>query len=155
MAEYIIPSGATSTLIPRFAFYDSTPDLFGLDDELRALMELYIAYLRETTGEYWALGDLAQGLTIHALGEEDTWDFWGWISQKDGDEEPTNSFVPSTWPLKFTGFDRDVEWTINQWASYNAEKGCPISSSDVVRGMTFMLIDDDKDFRTWRMMRVE
>jgi hypothetical protein len=151
MNTAIIPSRATSPLlVSRFVFHDSLPHVFALDDELRKLMVQYAAYLHDLTGRHWTLGELAQGLTMRALGEEDTWNFWGWI-HRDGHDDPTYNDVPSSWPLTFRGFNRDVLWVINQWSDFCAEQeGCPISPNDIVRGMTFMMIDDDEDFRAWR-----
>lgn len=149
----IIPSVRASRPVPHFAFYDSTPQVFWLDDELHTLMVQYADYLHVLTGERRTLGELAQGLTMQALGEEDTWNFWGWIDRTERDE-PSCRHVPSTWPLTFTGFNRDVLWVINQWSDFCAEReGCPISPNNIVRGMTCMMIDDDEDFRVWCLMR--
>lgn len=153
MAGTIFTSGASGRRVPRFAFPDCSPQLYGVDDELCRLMELYVAYLRDSVGEIWTLGELAQELTIRGLGEEDAWDFWAWIIKT---EQPTETVYhpPSpSWSLSLDGFNLDALWTINQWARYCAARGCPITDEEVVRGMTFMMIDDDEDFRAWRSGR--
>lgn len=153
MASCIFPSEATRRRVPRFAFPDCSPQLYGLDDELCRLMEQYAAYLHDTTGECWTLGELAQELTMRGLGEEDTWDFWAWIIKTEGQAEETYYLPRPSWPLSISGFDRDAAWTINQWARYCAAQGCPMTDGDAVRGMTFMMIDDDEGFRAWRSGR--
>lgn len=91
MANSIVPSDVCAQRTPRFAFPDCSPQLYGLDDELCRLMEQYAAYLHDTTGECWTLGELAQELTMRALGEEDTWDFWAWIIK--GSSQKTEKIV--------------------------------------------------------------
>lgn len=153
MTNAIFPSETTAQRVPRFAFPDCAPQLYGLDDELCRLMELYAAYLYETTSECWTLGELAQELTMRALGEEDTWDFWAWIIETEDQAEAAYYLLRPSWPLSISGFDRDAAWTINQWARYCASQGCPVTDGDAVRGMTFMMIDDNEVFRAWRLAR--
>ena len=100
MANAIFPSEATRRRVPRFAFPDCSPQLYGLDDELCRLMEQYAAYLHDTTGECWTLGELAQELTMRALGEEDTWDFWAWIIKTEGQAEATYYLPRPSWHFR-------------------------------------------------------
>ncbi len=104
----IIPSVQATRPVPRFAFHDSMPEVFGLDDELQILMVQYANYLHDLTGKRRTLGELAQGLTMQALSTEDTWNFWGWM-HRAGRDEPSYRYVSSTWPLTFAGFSSDVE----------------------------------------------
>lgn len=152
MADSILPSTHREGRSPRLAFPAEAPQLYELDDDLGQLMGLYVRYLLETTGESWTFAELAQELTMRALGEEDTWDFWGWVA-KNGGQAKEPSPVPSSWALRFDGFNEDAAWCINRWAEYSAANGCPMAPGDVVRGMAFMMIDDDEDFRAWRSGR--
>lgn len=149
MATSILTSSVSEGRPPRLAFPAEAPQIHGLDSELRQLMELYARYLLETTGESWTLAELAQELTMRALGEEDTWDFWGWVV-KHGDQAAEPSPASPSWALRFDGFHPDAAWCIGRWAVYSESLGCPMSAGDVVRGMTFMMIDDDQAFRDWR-----
>ena len=153
MANAIFPSEATRRRVPRVAFPECSPQPDGLDKEFCRLTVQYAAYLRDITGECWTLGELAQELTMRGLGEEDTWDFWAWIIKTEGQAEATYYLPRPSWPLSISGFDRDAAWTINQWARYCAAQGCPMTDGDAVRGMTFMMIDDDEGFRAWRSGR--
>jgi hypothetical protein len=114
-------------------------------------MEQYAAYLYEQTGECWTLAELAQELTMRSLAEEDSWDFWAWVAKNDGQAGATYYLPRPSWPLCFDGFNDDAAWCINRWAEYSAANGCPMTPGDVVRGMVFMMIDDDEDFRAWRL----
>lgn len=116
-------------------------------------MEQYAAYLYEQTGDCWTLAELAQELTMRSLAEEDSWDFWAWVAKNDGQAGATYYLPRPSWPLHFEGFNDDAAWCINRWAEYSAAKGCPMTPGDVVRGMAFMMIDDDEDFRAWRLAR--
>ena len=152
MAHSILPPARREGRQPHLAFPAEAPQIYGLDDDLGQLMELYARYLLETTGERWTLAELAQELTMRALGEEDTWDFWGWVA-KNGDKAGEPSPASSSWALTFGGFHPDAAWCISRWAAYSESLGCPMSPGDVVRGMSFMMIDDDEDFRAWRLTR--
>jgi len=116
-------------------------------------MEQYAAYLYEQTGDCWTLAELAQELTMRSLAEEDSWDFWAWVAKNDGQAGATYYLPRPSWPLHFEGFNDDAVWCINRWAEYSAANGCPMTPGDVVRGMAFMMIDDDEDFRAWRLSR--
>lgn len=82
-----------------------------------------------------------------------SWDFWAWVAKNDGKPRETYYLPRPSWPLHFEGFNEDADWCINRWAEYSATKGCPMTPGDVVRGMAFMMIDDDEDFRAWRLSR--
>ena len=80
MASCIFPSEATGRRVPRVAFPECSPQPDGLDKEFCRLTVQYAAYLRDITGECWMPGEMTQELTMRALGEEDAWDFWAWIT---------------------------------------------------------------------------
>src|SRR5437868_11001904 len=125
MADSIVPSTAVAGPAPHQAFPSEAPQLHNLDAGLGRLLDLYTRYLSETAGTNWTPAEIAQELTMRALGDEDAWDFWGWVA-RHGDQvkEPSS---PAPLALRFEGFHPDAEWSINRWAVYSATLGTPMT----------------------------
>ena len=149
MADSIVPSTPVAGRALHQAFPAEAPQLHNLDAGLGQLLDLYTRYLADTADTNWTPAELAKELTMRALGDEDAWDFWGWVARK-GDKVKSPS-SPAPQALRFEGFHPDAEWCINRWAVYSATQGSPMTPGDVVRTLTFMVIDADEDFRAWRI----
>lgn len=128
------------------------PQIIRLDDELKALIHDYIAYIYETTGRKYTPGELAQKVTYEQLAEDGDRPFAVFCALRSKIVKHNPPKAPS-WPLYFRGFEYDIKETILDWAKFSEANGVPMTTGEVVRGMTFMQIDDDEDFRSWKAMR--
>ena len=106
----------------------------------------------------WALdkrytpGELAQKVTYDQLSEDGDKPFAVWCALRSKLVKHRPPKMPS-WPLYFRGFEYDIRETILDWAKFSGANGVPMTTGEVVRGMTFMMIDDDEGFRAWRLAR--
>lgn len=128
------------------------PQLIRLDGELKAMIGEYIAYVSEATGRHYTPGELAQKVTYDQLADDRDKPFAVWCALRSKIVKHRPPEMP-TWPLYFRGFDYDVRETILDWAKFSGANGVPMTTGEVVRGMTFMQIDDDEGFRAWRSSR--
>lgn len=145
MASVIVPRTARSRRKVR-------PQLIRLDAELKVLIGEYIGYVSETTGKRYTPGELAQKVTYDQLSEDGDKPFAVWCALRSKLVKHRPPKMPS-WPLYFRGFEYDIRETILDWAKFSGANGVPMTTGEVVRGMTFMMIDDDEGFRAWRLAR--
>lgn len=145
MAKTIVPRARSRKGLPQARLTRVDPELEGLIDE-------YIEYLAETTGKRLSPGQLAEKLTYEQLADESDLPFHAWCVLRSGLVRHVPPSRPS-WPLKFDGFDSFTNELVLAWATYSGVNGVPMTTGEVVRGMTFMFIDDDEDFRCWRTIR--
>ncbi len=145
MASVIVPRTARSRRKVR-------PQLIRLDADLKEMIGEYIGYVFGTTGKRYTPGKFAQKVTYDQLsGDGDaTFAVRRALMSKIVKQHPPK--MPS-WPLYFRGFEYDIRETILDWAKFSGANGAPMTTGEVVCGMTFMQIDDDEHFRAWQLAR--